>query len=129
MSLMLPTLWIASYYIDRGENCLAFGYQFFAMIEDGQIALSDDMDSDSGHARPAFISPRRFIWPKALHVCEAKIPGLEFHFGYMSNGRIVWSIGMSFLIPTVLSFLTTAFLFYRLRRKNLPAAASLPNPS
>lgn len=123
LSLALPTLWVTSYFIGRGEDCLAFGYHFYAILRDGRIDLSSDLDTQCGYARPLVANPRLIVSPRVLRSGSAKVPGFELHFCYLAGGYLMWSLGLSLVIPTVLSVLSTALLFHRLSRRPSPVSS------
>jgi hypothetical protein len=117
LMLALPTLWVTSYYIDRAESCVAFRHDFFAILRDGRIEFSSQLNTDSGYPQPVVINPRSIFAPKVLRSGSVKVPGFEFHFCSLAGGNWIWSLGLSLLIPTVASALATAFLFHRLRKR------------
>lgn len=119
----LPALWVTSYFIDRSESCLAIGHRFFAILRDGRIELSSDLNTDSGYPRPAVINPRLIIAPKVIQSESVNLPGFELHICCLAGGTWLWSLSLSPLIPIVISAGSAALLFHRLRRSHPRGAA------
>ena len=93
---------------------LALGSELFVRVADGRLALhtqlGDDWKPNEYRAERAGRSWVRGYW-------NWFAPGVEYHNRLFANGRTIWSLELSLIVPVAVLSIVSGIL-WRLRRTN-----------
>jgi hypothetical protein len=107
----IGVFWVGSLFVHYFREPLYLGPDLFVRIENSRLCIFSEL---SAHWKPRLggLEPRAISWVRVYRIWL--FPGFEYHNRLFANGRSIWSLEMSLVVP-VCVLLTTMVILWRVR--------------
>jgi hypothetical protein len=94
--LAFGLIWVDAQYFKFLKEPLLLGTDVYLRVDDGTLCLFSELGSDW---KPIEYGPRPDGRSRVIRYKNWGFPGIEYHNRRFANGRNVWSIELSLVIP------------------------------
>jgi hypothetical protein len=108
----IGVIWVGSLFVHYFREPLYLGTELYVRIEASRLCIFSELGADWKPRLDERVEPRAISWVRVYN--NWLFPGLEYHNRLFANGRTVWSLEMSLIVP-VCFLLTTMAILWRVR--------------
>jgi hypothetical protein len=105
-------VWFDSMFLKYFREPLALGTDIYVRADDGRLCFFSELGAD-WKPRITVFEPRAISWARIYSTWM--FPGIEYHNRLFANGRTVWSLEISLVIPVAV-LLTLIAILWRVNR-------------
>jgi hypothetical protein len=107
-------IWVASLFLQALREPLALGSHVYARVDESRLCLFNEL-GEGWKPNLQGVDRKAISW--TLRYTTWMYPGLEYHNRLFANGRTIWSVEVSLIIPVVFLLISIAIL-WRMRCGN-----------
>jgi hypothetical protein len=112
LGVALALVWVDSISICTLREPLSLAPELFLRVENGRLCLHSDLGDDW---KPTLFGMQRTARSWVRGYWNWFAPGVEYHNRLFANGRTIWSLELSLVIPAAFLLIVMAIL-WRVRR-------------